>query len=877
MKFARYLEETQVPEWKRAYIDYRGLKKRITAIKDQIAARRQSRDGKNGRWNIKRVSLSAETTPGALGRDDKQRPPTLGTETSTRVEAVTPVPRGPTFFRASRVMVIEKNANPCRNSVHRCAGGPSGSHGVTFLPSMKSTSDLEINKLPNDGQASVSGPDQFGSPPVSSHGRRRSIKVDVIPVTHKRTRMLSSSGPFRKRASSIAPSVRVPTTLAEVLEIMSPLEVQFFEAMDKELEKVEAFYREREKDALVRSALIKVQLNELEDHGKVFRARRTGVTVPKAIEKLASHLSPPSFGGKAYEVGANNGLAAPDNIPPTSRLEPTGQPSSPSKFEPEEYRNAKKQLKRAVLEFYRGVEYLHNYRILNLTGFRKALKKFEKVTQIKVTQLYHNEKIEPSILSNSKAIDDVFDKVETLYAARFEGGDHKKAKSRLRASFKPSSHHPSTFRTGIFIGLSLPAIIFGIYRARQPLVQTTVAGWSGLLQIYLAFFIPVAFGLLVSLNNIVWARVRINYIFIFELDARTVVDCRESAELPALLLMTLSYAFCFSFLGLDLGVSPSNWPLIWLGLAAFILINPLPIFYPYSRRWILRKTGGLFLSGFRKVEFQDFYLGDQYCSLAYTLSSLYFMGCTYKSSFKISWGTCDPPLWEFPWMLSSLPSFIRLVQCIRRYFDSGQYSHLVNGGKYGSSVLYYALYYNWRNAGSPRDNSFVVWVFFACITSCYTTSWDFLMDWSLFQRGSKYPLLRKELLFENHIWAYYFAIVTNTVIRFGWVFFAPIPGPDANVRHGIQATLEALRRFQWNFFRLENEHIGNADQYRVTREMPLPYAVDHAELSDDGDDGDEDDSAGLKKSTFRASLRRSLMIRRMSHDWQAPAYVVPEL
>jgi hypothetical protein len=171
------------------------------------------------------------------------------------------------------------------------------------------------------------------------------------------------------------------------------------------------------------------------------------------------------------------------------------------------------------------------------------------------------------------------------------------------------------------------------------------------------------------------------------------------------------------------------------------------------------------------------------------------------------------------------------------------------------------------------------------------------MDWSLFQRGSKYPLLRKELLFENHVWvrsthppptlfiqssptppqAYYFAIITNTLIRFGWVFFAPIAGPDANVRHGIQATLEALRRFQWNFFRLENEHIGNADQYRVTREMPLPYAVDHAELSDDGDDGDEDDSAGLKKRTFRASLRKSLMIGRMSYDWQAPAHVVPEL
>ena len=57
-----------------------------------------------------------------------------------------------------------------------------------------------------------------------------------------------------------------------------------------------------------------------------------------------------------------------------------------------------------------------------------------------------------------------------------------------------------------------------------------------------------------------------------------------------------------------------------------------------------------------------------------------------------------------------------------------------------------------------------------------------------------------------------------------------------------------LRRLQWNFCkslsllifnivwhtgnsneysdRLETEHIGNMDQYRINREMPLPYAFD---------------------------------------------------
>ncbi|KAI0066845.1 hypothetical protein BV25DRAFT_1250019 [Artomyces pyxidatus] len=33
MKFARYLDDAQTPEWKKAYIDYHGLKKRIAAIR----------------------------------------------------------------------------------------------------------------------------------------------------------------------------------------------------------------------------------------------------------------------------------------------------------------------------------------------------------------------------------------------------------------------------------------------------------------------------------------------------------------------------------------------------------------------------------------------------------------------------------------------------------------------------------------------------------------------------------------------------------------------------------------------------------------------------------------------------------------------------
>jgi SPX domain protein involved in polyphosphate accumulation len=32
MKFAKYLESESIPEWRRAYINYKGLKKRLKAI-----------------------------------------------------------------------------------------------------------------------------------------------------------------------------------------------------------------------------------------------------------------------------------------------------------------------------------------------------------------------------------------------------------------------------------------------------------------------------------------------------------------------------------------------------------------------------------------------------------------------------------------------------------------------------------------------------------------------------------------------------------------------------------------------------------------------------------------------------------------------------
>ena len=58
--------------------------------------------------------------------------------------------------------------------------------------------------------------------------------------------------------------------------------------------------------------------------------------------------------------------------------------------------------------------------------------------------------------------------------------------------------------------------------------------------------------------------------------------------------------------------------------------------------------------------------------------------------------------------------------------------------------------------------------------------------------------------------------------------------------------------------RLENEHIGNMDQYRVTREVPLPYSFDDMGHETDGDEDDESKSiSSWKKRKGKQAMTAS--------------------
>jgi hypothetical protein len=56
---------------------------------------------------------------------------------------------------------------------------------------------------------------------------------------------------------------------------------------------------------------------------------------------------------------------------------------------------------------------------LNLTGFRKALKKFEKVSRVQAQTAYMRERVEPSAFASGDTVTAMLKEMEVLFAARF--------------------------------------------------------------------------------------------------------------------------------------------------------------------------------------------------------------------------------------------------------------------------------------------------------------------------------------------------------------------------------------------------------------------------------------------------------------------------
>ncbi|EIE82625.1 hypothetical protein RO3G_07330 [Rhizopus delemar RA 99-880] len=237
------------------------------------------------------------------------------------------------------------------------------------------------------------------------------------------------------------------------------------------------------------------------------------------------------------------------------------------------YNVARSRLKKAITEYYRSLGFLKSYQELNETGFRKILKKFDKVAGWKASPLYMKV-VGSHYWVNSKDLNRMMHETETLYINEFAVGHRRRGMRKLRAPEPNKNYNSTTLRVGILLAMDPQTVI------QLPNLYINT-------QIYASFLLPILFCLGFSINLIVWHRFRINYKLIFELNSRDNLDYHQFAELPSILLLISCCIMYIDFSQLTAPAIPSElYPLILFIILAAIMLCPFNIFYLSARRWL---------------------------------------------------------------------------------------------------------------------------------------------------------------------------------------------------------------------------------------------------------------------------------------------------
>ena len=298
-------------------------------------------------------------------------------------------------------------------------------------------------------------------------------------------------------------------------------QADYFTFLDKEFDKIENFYKMKEAEAGERLQLLRQQLHEMRDRRleevrteqiaqeRARAEQQRGVSLDGANDTSSGHHRSISGAFKWIQpienvIGVRNTRIGKV----TKSLQQWGSPHEPRPQQPVghnrpeswrdfsrrpthpdevPYRLAKRKLKLALQEFYRGLELLKAFALLNRTAFRKINKKYDKATKSRPTGRYVSEKVNKAWFVQSEVLDGQIVAVEDLYARYFERGNHKVAVGKLRSKIvKASDFSGSIFRNGLLIAAGLvfgvQGLVYGAEKLGDPDMQIRT-GASYLLQV----------------------------------------------------------------------------------------------------------------------------------------------------------------------------------------------------------------------------------------------------------------------------------------------------------------------------------------------------------------------------------------------------------
>eukprot|EP00163_Fabomonas_tropica_P031277 TRINITY_DN737_c0_g1_i3.p1 TRINITY_DN737_c0_g1~~TRINITY_DN737_c0_g1_i3.p1 ORF type:complete len:744 (-),score=132.56 TRINITY_DN737_c0_g1_i3:42-2273(-) len=500
--------------------------------------------------------------------------------------------------------------------------------------------------------------------------------------------------------------------------------------------------------------------------------------------------------------------------------------------------NSKKVLRKALREHYQHVTLLIDYIVINLEGFRKIIKKYDKALGSQLTSQYYPGLEQGEMHSLTEKLGMLQSECHSIYVFFSDSSmSLRDAATELNKALRMRKNEytiSGVMRTGVVLGALITVffqIIYEFTRFGDVIGESTT---TTLALLYTRFFGGmICLFLLFPVNVHVWQKARVNYSFIFHLDARTRLLAFEYLEMASLLSLVLMIGL-LTYLRLDVAKQSGEEyifdPLLPLFVASGIIVlmvaNPFKMWFYAARGYFWKVVRRTFMAPFAHVRFADFWFADQLTSVAHFIMQSQYALCIND----INTADCRGDVVHVLFPLSMIPSWIRFAQCLRRFRDDGYHGihpHLTNALKYFGSLVVVAVAWIDTTVTDGASGSRGTWITLSIMSSAYKLWWDLYMDWGLLRKGVDHVLLRKRLQYRR-AWLYYAAAANNIFLRFLWTFglwFPKSVGMNANYWLTFVAFAEVIRRFVWNFFRVENEHVNNVGHFRVTREIPLPYAA----------------------------------------------------
>ena len=484
--------------------------------------------------------------------------------------------------------------------------------------------------------------------------------------------------------------------------------------------------------------------------------------------------------------------------------------------------------KRAISNLYNYTSWLHSYYSINSLALQKIQKKSKKIFKLLGIENIEKELTEADanfdFFKQLPNLVELRKKIKNIYAQELTFGNLSKASSELDARLMGGTRIKQTKLIFFYLGISIACVLFLIVLSFMKEEED-----NSLAPFFPAFnfgFAVILIMLGVGINLVVLRKYRINYIYIFEIDPKLRLGPGEMFQNGLLMLSVWLILIILAKLTINFRFFDSEYSLFSLILNCLLIVF---FFFPFHCMYYSFRQGiivtfirNLFPFGKNTVRFKDFLFGDILTSLNKPFTSLILsfclLSCRTCRAENIRISECNRD--TIPCFIILLyPFFIRLTQCINRYYYTRMaWPHLGNTIKYIGGLL--NVIFTWIYGKDKTNiNKKVLHIVVGCLSQGYMLFWDYFVDWGCGDIHSKNFFLRDKIVYPKYM--YYGAMIINAILRFSWTWnFININKKYDEWKNFIMAILEAYRRIQWCIFRIENENTNNPEKYRAILAIP---------------------------------------------------------